>query len=83
MMPIVELAYNTVARASGLRNGGATMAKKMKIATAPTSAPISGRISKRCSLFCSLTRSSWTTLWVPRSRSAWVVMSVLLFAPEG
>ena len=32
MMPIVELAYSTVASASGCRNGGATMAKKMKIA---------------------------------------------------
>ncbi len=47
MIPMVELAYSTVASASGLRNGGATMAKKMKIATAPISAPISGRISKR------------------------------------
>ena len=35
MIPIVELAYSTVASASGLRNGGATIRKKMKIATAP------------------------------------------------
>ena len=30
MMPMVELAYSTVASASGVRNGGATIAKKTK-----------------------------------------------------
>jgi hypothetical protein len=62
MIPIVELAYSTVASASGERNGGATTRKKMKIATAPIAAPISGRISRRCKRFRSFTRSSRTIL---------------------
>ena len=62
MMPIVELAYSTVASDAASRNGGATIRKMMKIAIAPISAPISGRISIRCMRFRSFTRSSWTTL---------------------
>src|SRR6478735_2361455 len=58
IIPIVELAYNTVANASGERNGGATIKKNTKIATAPIAAPISGRINKRCTRLRSFTRSS-------------------------
>ena len=70
MMPMVELAYSTVASEAASRNGGATIRKKTKIPIAPIAAPISGRISMRCSRFRSLTRSSRTTLWAATSRSA-------------
>jgi len=62
MMPIVELAYKTVAKAAGERNGGATTAKNTNMATAPMTAPISGRSRKRCNGLRFLTRSSWMTL---------------------
>src|SRR5690349_6052403 len=74
MIPIVELAYSTVASASGVRNGGATTRKTQKITTAPSAAPISGRMSRRCTRFRSLTRSSRTTLWLATSRSVCVLM---------
>src|SRR5918994_828497 len=46
-IPIVDAAYNTVANAGNVRNGGAIAKKKTKIAIAATTAPISGRDNNR------------------------------------
>src|SRR3954454_870627 len=75
MMPMVELAYSTVASDAASRNGAATTRKNTKMAMAPMPAPISGRISNRWTRLRSLTRSSRTTLWSATSLSSWVVMS--------
>src|SRR4051794_28324564 len=46
-IPMVEDAYSTVANDGSVRNAGAIVKKKMKIAIAAAAAPISGRVSIR------------------------------------
>ena len=82
LIPIVELAYSTVAKDEASRKGGATTRKNTKMPMAPIPAPISGRISSRCSRFRSLTRSSRTTSWPPTFRSACIVMSDISVSSE-
>ena len=68
-MPMVELAYSTVASDDGLPERRRHDQEEDEDPDRTDAAPISGRISMRCRRLRSLTRSSRTTLWLARSRS--------------